>query len=249
LDLLIKYFGPKGAFPTETAECPSYGTTPTPSATPAASLLPNPSGPASSNPWASPSPTPTPSPSPVTYYFRLRRCIENPVTVSHYYTEHSSGYLSVGTPVWGAVECDPDYAYVVVGSTLVESDYAGFTKLAGVTLSAFLPCYDCNGEEIISVEPPAYTQIQLARQEGESDPAGWLCGQSFYNGNNIKVGYIQMTPIVSYTSYTVYNEPDGTSLFDGESKTWAIYYNTNPVVVYTVYVTSSGDLGSWTACP
>jgi hypothetical protein len=62
LDLLIKYFGPKGAFPTESIPCPIYDITPTPSATPAASLLPNPSAPATSNPWVTPSPTPMPTP-------------------------------------------------------------------------------------------------------------------------------------------------------------------------------------------
>jgi len=63
LDILIKYFGPKGAFGTnEQTTCPSYNATPLPSATPAATYVPPPS-PGTSNPWASPTPTPTPTPS------------------------------------------------------------------------------------------------------------------------------------------------------------------------------------------
>jgi hypothetical protein len=71
LDVLIKYFGPKGAFPTESTPCPNYGIMPTPSATPAASLLPIPSRPSTSNPWASPSPTPSVTPSPIPPLFSL----------------------------------------------------------------------------------------------------------------------------------------------------------------------------------
>ena len=59
LDILTKYFGPKGAFGTDAIICPAYDVTPTPSATPAASLLPLPSP--SPSPGAPPTPTPTPT--------------------------------------------------------------------------------------------------------------------------------------------------------------------------------------------
>lgn len=66
LDMLIKYFGPKGAFgESDLRICPTFGNvTPSPSSTPAASLLPDPSAPAVSGVVSSPTPTPTPSPTP-----------------------------------------------------------------------------------------------------------------------------------------------------------------------------------------
>ena len=63
LDILIKYFGPKGAFLlSESIPCPNPGATPTPSSTPALSRLP----------LLTPTPTPTPTPSSgsVTYSYR-----------------------------------------------------------------------------------------------------------------------------------------------------------------------------------
>jgi hypothetical protein len=88
----------------------------------------------------------------------------------------------------------------------------------------------------------------LGRKEGESDPAGWLCGQSFYNGENTATAYILETPIGPGNSYTVYNENNGMTYFDGGNKYWGIAYGT-PTVYYTVYITDMGALGSWTPCP
>jgi hypothetical protein len=73
LDLLIKYFGPKGAFGTSGSTCPPViGATPTPSATPAASLLPLPTP---SSTWIGPSPSPTLYPTPTPSQHCVFNCI------------------------------------------------------------------------------------------------------------------------------------------------------------------------------
>jgi hypothetical protein len=250
LDILVKYFGPKDAFLRELILCPVYDVTPTPSSTPAASLLPTPSGPPSSNPWASPTPTPTPTPSPVTWYFRLNKCIDN---VSTYYTEHSSGYLSVGTPVWGAIECNPDYAYTVIGSTLNESDYAGYTKLGGVTISTHAICYDCNDDPITPPpSSPAYTTITLMRNYGrtKSETLTDTCGYTPAHGfDSVKVGYINTPTITPHSLYTVYADTGWVNTFTPTGYNWGIMYTGAVPVAHTVFIGTGGALDDWTDCP
>ena len=90
LDLLIKYFGSKGAFPLpDTATCAVSDEPPSPSP----SVTPS-----TSPPSRSPSPMPSPSPPAIIYYYRLVRCVDN---LSTYYARSTpSTYLSVGTAVW-----------------------------------------------------------------------------------------------------------------------------------------------------
>jgi len=63
IDILIKYFGDKGAFGTTDAiTCPSFDVTPTPSSTQAPAYTPPPTPPASGSIFPSPTPTPTITP-------------------------------------------------------------------------------------------------------------------------------------------------------------------------------------------
>jgi len=67
-DILVKFFGAKGAFgSTEEVVCPPYrNATPTPSPTPAPTYTPPPT-PESSGAFVTPTPTRTPTPSPIVY--------------------------------------------------------------------------------------------------------------------------------------------------------------------------------------
>lgn len=135
-----------------------------------------------------PMPTPLPTPTPITVYYRLHKCIEG--GTAYYYSTSLSGSLSPGDNVWGSVECDPNYNYLVDGSTINESDYIsdGYIKIdSGVTKDIYghSACIDCSGNPIA---PPTTSPL----------PAPYAVG---HNTNVPSVdGYAVIFPNV-YSSY------------------------------------------------
>jgi hypothetical protein len=228
LDKFMKLFGPLGVL-----------TAPTPTPLP---TLPLPS------PEPTPSLTPTPTASSAVWYYRLNRCIDN---VSTYYTEHSAEHLSVGTAVWGASVCDPDYAYVVIGSTTNESNYAGYTKLGGVSVELeHAACFDCDDNPITPPpSPPAYTTIVLVRNTSEGDPAGSTCGDFFYNAENKQTAYVNSPSIIPHNLYDAYEDTTWTTRFNGGNLYWGIKYDANLTITHTVYVSTNGNIQDWANCP
>jgi hypothetical protein len=243
LDILIKYFGPKGAFPSpESTACINPDVTPAPSPTPAASLLPY--------PVTTPTPTPTPSASTMVYYYQLQKCVDQ--TTNWYAT--SSSLLSKSTPVaWQGDDCTPTSLYVVKDITTVEWDYShlGYHYIGPVTASMHGACFDCHDVPVTPTAPPSsYVQILLARKgsAGEPDPATSMCGLIFNSGDNVKTVYIKGTTVTPDTAYLVYNESTFNTTFNGGDKYWGIAIP-DEFITYTVFISSSGSLNAtWVSC-
>jgi len=246
LDLLIKYYGPKDVFtPEEEIICAVSEITTTP--------IPSGSIPVPSSSPILPSPTPpAPSPSPLVYYYRLNKCIENN---SNYYATSSTGaFLSTGTGVWGGINCDPNYAYVVIDHQLDESIYinAGYQNIGMVSASQFRPCFDCDGNPITPPPtPPPYVTITLVRNENNSNPAESMCGHTPAYASRIVMGYVLEPYIIPRTAgYTVY--PNNSFITPiTTTGTWGILYDSNPEVAWTITIgsTGQGQISDWTECP
>lgn len=114
--------------PTPTA---TVGLTPTPTPTPTAT--------------AAVTPTPTPSTS-ITYYQEVYRCVDGTTNwwIGPFYDPFVE--LNPGTAIWGAVQCDPQYAYTVVGTP--QNSYGTGALLGGYSLSDNGPCFSCDDQPI-----------------------------------------------------------------------------------------------------
>jgi len=237
LDLLMKYFGPKGAFSSGIITCPVSDIVPTPT------IPPTP-------PSVTPTVPPTPTPPPEALYYRLLRCIDN---IDTYYCTYPSKRLEYETAVWGAVECGSDYAYKVINWTSSLSDYDGFAEVS-ITLSAYGPCYNCpeNGGGLITPPPtpPAYSVVTLMRNDGY--PASITCGYSpSYGFQHQITGYVNAQVIIPHTGgYVVYVDTTWLMPLEPSGYEWGIVYDGSPTVEHTVYMGTAepGLITDWQNC-
>jgi hypothetical protein len=213
LDLLIKYFGPKGAFVSSVPGCPIPEITPTPSSIP----------PTPTDVTVTPTVTPTPTP-PEDYFYRLVKCVEGMGT--YYYAKALSGYFSSGNLVWGSVECDPNYAYTVAGSTTTESDYisAGYTNIGTVSLDTYGhgSCVDCLGNPI--TPPPTPTpgpQTYGVHATGSYGSSALACAGGTPTGTYY-MPYGHYPPVVGDYMYT---DSGCTVFFTGDGNWYHVYTN------------------------
>ena len=236
LDLLIKYFGPKGAFSTGVVGCPIPDITPTPSPIPPTPTV---------TVTATPIVTPTPYP-PEAFYYRLVKCVEGYIG-NYYYAQSLSGYLSSGNLVWGGVNCDPNYAYIVAGSTTTEQDYIdlGYMNIGIVSLDSFghSACVDCEGNPIApptTPTPPAFVAygVYLISSYGSSILA--CAGGSPTGTLYMPEGHYPPVP-----GDYIYNDSDCTDNFIGDGNWYRAIRNG---IWYALQITASGLVNDVVNC-
>jgi len=271
LDTLIKYYGPKGAFPS-TDTCvnidvingPAVTLTPTPTPTPTTTI--------GGTPVGTPAPTPGTSPTATPYYryYKLQRCSDNEIFYSIKYINDTFDY---GQRVYSSSQ---DISYVItdkLNATLTPGTTGAIPdNISSYSLLQITRSFDINSLEPLSgcpdtgVSTPNYTRITLIRGGTNTWYNGTyakqqLCGKnpiSAYNyvqgetdGGNIFTKFINYIPasMTPSTTYNVWDEEDRFTPFNGGNHNYGVMIpESAATITHIVEVSSSGLINNWRSC-
>jgi hypothetical protein len=164
---------------------------------------------------------------------------------------YSSGghYYTIGTPIRTDEDPDPGTG-------------ACANKLDGSMLTAGLDCYDTSETPIPSANyrtakinaawvytgSTNYTQ-HLTDTCGQYPYAIGPLGYSGLSQNGYSQFYVDEATIVSGTTYQLYDANVGSTVVNGRNKYHSIILGTGNTFNYVVYITTSGVMSEWYACP
>ena len=263
LDTLIKYYGPKGAFPS-TDSCVNIDVINSPSLSPS----PTPTGAIVTTP--TPTPTVTPSSTiglPSYRYYELKNCNDDSVNGIKYSIRYSTGTYNSGDRVFSSSQSIP----YVITSTL-ESIPNGINTydLLQITRSydvdTLQPLYGCPETTGTTTTTPGYTRVTLIRGGTNTWYNGTyakaqLCGNSPMSAFNYVYGettggdifnkYIDYNPtgMTPSTLYNVWDEQDRFTLFDGGNRNYGVMIpEYGSTITYIVEVSPNGQINNWRSC-
>ena len=261
LDTLIKYYGPKGVFPS-TDSCVNIDVvneaiTPTPTPTPTSTIVTT----------QTPTPTPTITPSstngtPSYRYYQLRDCNDNSDAGLRYSIAYLDGTFNSGDRVFSA---SPSIPYVI--QMALESIPSGdlLTITRSFDIDTLQPLYGCPPSTVDNTTP-GYTRVTLMLG-GENtwynrtyaiqqlcgghpiDAFNYVYGET--DGGNILNKFITYDPtgMTPSTVYNVWNEADRFTPFDGGNKNYGVMIpESGSTITHIVYVSSSGLISDWHNC-
>ena len=262
LDTLIKYYGPKGAFPS-TDSCvnidvinePSPSPTPTPTSTIVTTQTPT------------PTPTVTPSSTngtPSYRYYQLQSCGDSSVNGIKYSIAYSDGTFNSGDRVFYSSPSDP----YVITSPLVSipsgiNSYELIQIYKSFDIDTLQPLYGCPPSTVDNTTP-GYTRVTLILGGENSwinrtDAIAQLCGKSpisaydtvYGEGGDVLNKFITYNPtgMTPSTVYNVWNEADRFTPFDGGYKYYGVMIpESGATITHIVEVSPSGLINDWRSC-
>jgi len=263
LDTLIKYYGPKGAFPS-TDSCVNIdvingpAVTPTPTPTPTTTI--------GGTPVGTPAPTPGTSPTATPYYryYKLERCSDKTI---HYSIKYINDTFNYGQRVYSTSQNDPyvviDNLNAALGIPAGVNLYDLMTITRSFDVSTLEPLFGCPDT---GVSTPGYTKITLIRGGTNTWYNGTyakeqLCGKnptSAYNyvqgetaGGNIFSKFINYIPgsMTPSTLYDVYDEEDRFTPFNGGNYNYGVMIpESAATITHIVEVSPSGKINNWRSC-
>ena len=257
----IKFYekGGQGPAPSPTPT-PAASSASTPPATPAASPAASPgSTPAST---ANPTPTPTPSTSADFYWWTLYRCDNQTIcysipfsnaqmAVGRIFWSAGGTYYTIGTPI--RTDEDPDPGNGVCSG-----------KIDGTMLAAGLDCYDTSQTPIPTtyyrtakiMAAWAFTgstnyNTQMTDTCGLYPYQATPLGYTGLTQNGLSQFYVDEATITPGTVYTLWdsNISGGGSVVNGGNKYYSIILGSGSKFNYVVYISTSGVMSEWHACP
>ena len=266
LDILIKYYGPKGAFPS-TDSCvnidvinePSSSPTPTPTPTP--TITPSPTA---GIPGGTPTPTPTITPSPTPYYryYKLQQCSDETI---HHSIKYINDTFNYGQRVFSSSQ---DIPYVIIDNLNAALGIPAGPLLQitrSFDVDTLEPLFGC--PQISGSTTPGYTRVTLIRGgtntwNNLTYAKAQLCGNyplSAFNyvygettGGNIFNKYIDYIPTGSMTPstlYNVWNEEDRFTPFNGSNYKYGVMIpESGSTITHIVEVSTNGQINNWSSC-
>ena len=267
LDTLIKYYGPKGAFPS-TDSCvnidvvsdPLASPTPTPTVTPTTTI--------GGTPVGTPVPTPLASPTATPYYryYKLQKCSDNTI---HYSIKYINDTFNYGQRVFSTSQ---DISYVVIdnlnaalGIPAGINSYDLMTITRSFDVDTLEPLFGCP-EGTGGPTTPGFSRVTLIRGGTNTWYNGTyakeqLCGKnpiSAFNyvqgetaGGNIFNKFIDYIPasMTPSTLYNVWDEQDRFTPFDGGNYNYGVMIpESGSTITHIVEVSSSGQINNWRSC-
>ncbi len=226
------------------------GITPTPTNTPTNTITPT----------ITPTVTPTPTMTPTFYWWELTRCDDG--VTKCYSIPYTSGQMSPGRIFYSS-----GGHYYTIGNYINTTDTdpgngSCSNKLDGSMMAVGVTCYDTPETPIPSPVyrtarvTAAYTKDgkttgQILTDACGTNPLGLInLGYSGLSQNGSTSFYIDGGPIVTGTTYTLYDANTGGSVVDGGNKYYAILiYNSGSTFNYVVQISSSGVMSDWNYCP
>jgi hypothetical protein len=171
------------------------------------------------------------------------------MVVGRIFWSAGGNYYTIGAPI--RTDEDPDPGTGECGS-----------KLDGTMLEAGLDCYDTSQTPIPSVTyrtakinaawvNTGYTNYSTQLTE-TCGLFPYQAGQIGYTGltqSGYQQFYVDEATIVSGTTYQLYAANTGSTTVVGANKYYSIILGTGSTFNYVVYITSSGIMSEWYACP
>lgn len=262
LDMLIKYYGPKGVFPS-TDTCVNIDVvneilTPTPTITP--TITPSSTG------ISGGTPTPTPtiflSPTPYYRYYKLQRCSDQTI---HYSIKYINDTFNYGERVFSESQ---DIPYVIIDNldaNLGTPTGSLLTITRSFDIDTLQPLYGC--PQISGTTTPGYTRVTLIRGGANTwyngtyakaqlcggypiDAFNYIYGETA--GGDIFNKYIDYvsTGMTPSTLYNVWNEQDRFTPFDGGNYKYGVMIpESGSTITHIVEVSTNGQINNWSSCP
>jgi hypothetical protein len=271
LDTLIKYYGPKGVFPS-TDSCVNIDVVSDPLASPTPTPTPTPTTTIGGTPVGTPPATPVASPTATPYYryYKLQRCSDNEIFYSIKYINDTFDY---GQRVYSSSQ---DISYVItdkLNATLTPGTTGAIPdNISSYSLLQITRSFDVNSLEPLfgcpdtGVSTPNYTRITLIRGGTNTWYNGTyakeqLCGKtpiSAFNyvqgetgGGNIFTKFINYIPgsMTPSTTYNVWDEEDRFTPFNGGNYNYGVMIpESGATITHIVEVSSSGQITNWRSC-
>jgi len=267
LDTLIKYYGPKGAFPS-TDSCVNIDVVNGPSSSPS----PTPTRGAITTSTPTPTPTLTVTPSstngtPSYRYYELKNCNDDSVNGIKYSIRYLTGTYNSGDRVFSS---SPSIPYVITSTLESIPNGINTYDLLQITRSfdidTLQPLYGCPPTTGTTSSTPGYTRVTLIRGGTNTWYNGTyakdqLCGNypisafnyvhGETNGGDIFNKYIEYisTGMTPSTLYNVWDEQDRFTPFDGGNYNYGVMIpESGSTITHIVEVSTNGQINNWRKC-
>jgi hypothetical protein len=266
LDTLIKYYGPKGVFPS-TDSCVNIDVVSDPLASP----TPTPTitvTPTKNISTPTPTPTPTSQTSSSNYqYYELKLCGNDSVGSIKYSISYLISTYNTGDRVFTTSQSSP---YVITSTLESIPNGVSSSELLQINRSfdidTLQPLYGCP-QSTIDNETPGYTRITLIRGGKNTWYNGTYAKQQLCNGYPLSAyNYINgeteggdvLTKFITYiptgnmtpsTTYNVWDEADRFTTFNGGNYNYGVMIpESGTTITHIVEVSSIGLITNWRSC-